>query len=434
MSDLGRLIAILLIILGNAFFVAAEYALVTCRRPRLQELAGQGNRRAALALKITDEPVRFISTIQLGVTVFSILLGAVGQPLLVHLLDPVLATSLAFLLAFALVTYLHIILGELVPKGIALARREETALLLAVPLEAFYILSAPLVAFLRASAGAILRSFRMAPALPGVIVASEEELRMIVAAAEEKGIIEEAEEEMLYKVFDFADTEAFEVMIPRHETVALPIGASTREWLATVVDIPHTRYPVYRGSLDQIAGILNVHDVVPVLYKEGIEGVRLERLLRPAFLVPERKNLGALLADFRRTRQQMAIVVDEYGTTTGIVTLEDLLEEIVGEIASEYELPDESVRRLGERTALVDGAFPLDDFNEQFAQALPLGEYHTLAGFVFGLLGRAPVQGDEVAWGGLRFRVAKVKGLRIAELVVDLPPAMSSQPPSPLAR
>src|SRR3990170_1817568 len=213
---------------------------------------------------------------------------------------------------------------------------------------------------------------------------------------------------MLYKVFDFADTEAFEVMIPRHETVALPIGASTREWLATVVDVPHTRYPVYRGSLDQIAGILNVHDVVPVLYKEGIEGVRLERLLRPAFLVPERKNLGALLADFRRTRQQMAIVVDEYGTTTGIVTLEDLLEEIVGEIASEYELPDESVRRLG--------------------------EYHTLAGFVFGLLGRAPVQGDEVAWGGLRFRVAKVKGLRIAELVVDLPPAMSSQPPSPLAR
>ena len=156
--------------------------------------------------------------------------------------------------------------------------------------------------------------------------------------------------------------------------------------------------------------------------------------LRDAHGPPERKNLGALLADFRRTRQQMAIVVDEYGTTTGIVTLEDLLEEIVGEIASEYELPDESVRRLGERTALVDGAFPLDDFNEQFAQALPLGEYHTLAGFVFGLLGRAPVQGDEVAWGGLRFRVAKVKGLRIAELVVDLPPAMSSQPPSPLAR
>src|SRR3990172_6376951 len=243
MSDLGRLIAILLIILGNAFFVAAEYALVTCRRPRLQELAAQGNRRAALALKITDEPVRFISTIQLGVTVFSILLGAVGQPLLAHLLDPVLATSLAFFLAFALVTYLHVTLGELVPKGIALARREETALLLAVPLEAFYILSAPLVAFLRASAGAILRSFRMAPALPGVIVASEEELRMIVAAAEEKGIIEEAEEEMLYKVFDFADTEAFEVMIPRHETVALPIGASTREWLATVVDLPHTPPP-----------------------------------------------------------------------------------------------------------------------------------------------------------------------------------------------
>lgn len=418
-------VAVLFIVLANAFFVAAEYSLVTARRSRLNEMAAAGNRRARIALKIMDSPVRFIGTVQLGITTFSILLGAVGEPIVEQWIDePLLSHGVAFLIAFSVVTYLHVTLGELVPKAIALTKNESTALWVALPVEAFYLATYPLVWFLQESSNAFTRLFGIRPAPVGVVTHTEEEIRHIVAAAEETGVLEEQEEEMVYKVFDFADKEVHEVMVPRPEVVALSIELPPTEALAAMIDSPYTRYPVYRGSLEFIVGILHVRDLFSALYDRGIENVELEQLVRDAYVVPETKDLAAMLAEFRRTNQHMALVIDEYGSFEGIVTLEDLLEEIVGEIEDEYDLPDESLERLENGRLRIHGTFPIDDFNEQFEQELPQEDYHTVAGFVFGQLGRAAERGDEITYDGLRFEVIEVDGPRIERLEVEfLPPS-----------
>jgi putative hemolysin len=428
-----QILVVLVLVLGNAFFVAAEYALVTARRSRLQELAVAGSRRARIALRIMDSPVRFIGTVQLGITGFSIALGAVGEPIVEHWIDdPLLSTGIAFIVAFAFVTYLHVTLGELVPKAIALTKNESTALWVALPVEAVYIAARPLVWFLQESSNAFTRLFGIEPAPAGVVAHTEEDIRMIVAQAGQSGVVEEAEQEMLYKVFDFADKEAHEVMVPRPEVVAISVDLPPEECLAAVIDSPYTRYPAYRGSLDEIVGVLHVRDLFSKLYANGIENVQMEQLLRKPFLVPETKDLGALLTEFRVQNQHMAIVVDEYGAMQGIVTLEDLLEEIVGEIEDEYDLPDESVQRIDETRIRVDGTFPIDDFNEQFDQEVPVEDYHTVAGFVFGQLGRVAEEGDEVVWNGLRFGVIETEGARIEQLEVEfLGEAESEEVPEP---
>jgi putative hemolysin len=223
---------------------------------------------------------------------------------------------------------------------------------------------------------------------------------------------------MLYKVFDFADKEAADVMVPRPEVVALSIDLPPEQALEAVMDAPYTRYPVYRETLDDVVGILHVRDLFHTLRDRGMAEVRLEDIIRPAHIVPETKDLAALLTEFRRTNQHMAIVVDEYGETEGIVTLEDLLEEIVGEIEDEFDLPDESVEQVDDDTIKIDGTFPIDDFNERFHTDLPVEDYHTVAGFVFGLLGRAPEPGDDVSHDGMRFDVLEVDGSRIEKLAV----------------
>ena len=419
MSDFLRILVIFLLVLGNAVFVAAEYALVTARRGRLEARAKAGSRPARTALRMLDEPVRFISTVQVGITVFGILLGALGEPLLSRYFDDWMSRSVAFLLSFLILTYLSVVLGELVPKSIALQRAERLAVWLAVPLDWLGRVSYPLVWVLQRSANGIARLFGVQPAPAGMTMHTEEDIRLIVAQTEE---IHEAEEEMLYKVFDFADKEAHDVMVPRPEVVALSVDLPPQEALAAVIDSPFTRYPVYRGSLDDVLGILHVRDLFRALYDRGIENVEMEELIRPAYVVPETKDLGALLAEFRSQNQHMAIVVDEYGGVAGIVTLEDLLEEIVGEIEDEYDLPDESVERLDERRIRIAGTFPIDDFNEQFGQEIPQEDFHTVAGFVFGELGRAPGEGDEILWNGLRFDVVETDGTRIGKLEVEFVP------------
>jgi putative hemolysin len=415
-SDFLRIVVILLLVLGNAVFVAAEYSLVTARRGRLVELAKRGNRRARTALRLLDEPVRFISTVQVGITVFGILLGALGEPLLSSWFGDWLSRGLSFLLSFLILTYLSVVLGELVPKSIALQRAERLALWLAVPLDWLGRLTYPLVWILQKSANAIARLFGVQPAPAGMTMHTEEDIRLIVAQTEE---IEQAEEEMLYKVFDFADKEAHDVMVPRPEVVALSVDLPPQETLAAVIDSPYTRYPVYRGSLDDVIGILHVRDLFGALYDQGIENVVIEEIVRPSYVVPETKDLASLLGEFRRQNQHMALVVDEYGAVQGIVTLEDLLEEIVGEIEDEYDLPDESVERIDDTRIRIHGTFTIDDFNEQFGSELPHEDYHTVAGFVFGELGRAPQPGDEVEHDGLRFEVIEVDGQRIERLEVE---------------
>ena len=418
MSDAGRISLVFLLVLGNAIFVAAEYALITARRGRLEERAEKGGRGARTALDLMDEPVRFISSVQVGITVFGIALGAVGEPLVSHYLD-FLPRAAAFVVSFTVLTYLSVTLGELVPKAIALQKAERLAVALAAPIDLLSRVAYPLVWVLNHSANAVLHLVRVKPAPAGMIAFTREDIRHSVAAAEDVGEIQTAEEEMLYKVFDFAEKEASDVMVPRPEVVGISVEMPPEEALRAVLESPYTRYPVFRGSLDDILGILHVRDLVSALHDSGIAEVELAALLRPAYVVPETKDLAALLAEFRKTNQHMSVVVDEYGSTVGVVTLEDLLEEIVGEIEDEFDLPDESVERVDETTIRIDGTFPIDDFNEEFGTTLEHEDYHTVAGFVFDLIGRAAAPGDEVLTDGLRLTVLDVEGSRIQRLEVE---------------
>jgi putative hemolysin len=414
-----RVLVVLLLVLGSALFVAAEYALITARRARLEERASSGNRGARAALRLMDEPVRFISSTQLGITVFAILVGAIGEPLISGLMEPPLSNTVAFLIAFTILTYLSVVLGELVPKAVALQKAEALAMVLAVPLDFLGRVAHPIVWVLQVSASAVLKVLRVKPAPAGMIAYTREDIRHSVAAAEDHGELEQAEEEMLYKVFDFASKEVSAVMVPRPDVVAIAVEMPPEEALRAVVDSPFTRYPVYRESLDDVVGILHVRDLFGAIHDLGIAAVELESIVRPAYVVPETKDLAALLADFRREKQHLAIVIDEYGDMEGIVTLEDLLEEIVGDIEDEFDLPDTSIERIDETHILIDGTYTIDDFNEEFDTGLEQEDFNTMAGLVFGELGRAPEVGDEVKVNGLCLRVREIDGSRIMRLEVE---------------
>ncbi|HEY3921541.1 MAG TPA: hemolysin family protein [Gaiellaceae bacterium] len=413
-----ELLALAGLILLNAFFVAAEYGLVTSRRTRIRELAREGNRRARAVLRITSDPPRFIAAMQLGVTVTSLAIGALGEQVLAHRFDRVMASALAVVLALLVITFLHVVVGELVPKGIALSHPERTALAVSAPVRAFFTVLSPLIWLLQRSTEVVLRALGQEPPGAEHDAHSEAELRMLLSSSADQGEIERGEQEMVTRVFDFADKEVTDVMVARPEVVALSIGLPPEEALQAVLDSPYTRYPVYRESLDDIVGVLHVRDLIGAMHDRGLASVNLEEILRPAIVVPETKDLAALLAEFRRTQQHLAVVINEYGTMEGIVTLEDLVEEIVGEIEDEFDVPDESVERVDEDTVRVDGTLNIDDFNEEFECNLPAEDYHTIGGFVFGELGRPAEPGDEVTHDGMVFRVDSVEGQRVERLTV----------------
>jgi putative hemolysin len=414
-----ELLALLGLILLNAFFVAAEYSLVTSRRTRIRELEREGNRRARDVLRITSNPPHFIAAMQLGVTLTSLAIGAFGEQVFAHLFDPIMATFLAVILALLIITYLHVVLGELVPKGIALGHPERIALAVSTPVRGFFWVMGLLIWVLQRSTEAVLKL--LGQKSPGAenTAHSEVELRMLLSTSAEQGEIERGEQEIVDKVFDFADKDVADVMVPRPDVLALSVVMPAEEVLRVVLDSPYTRYPVYRESLDEIVGVLHVRDLVAAMHDRGIAAVSVEQLLRPAPMVPETKGLLALLAEFKRTKQHMAIVIDEYGSMEGIVTLEDLLEEIVGEITDEFDDPEEeSIERIDDDTVRIDGTMSIDDFNDRFDIELPDADYHTVAGFVFGALDRTAEPGDEVTHDGTVFHVDEVEGQRIVRLTV----------------
>jgi CBS domain containing-hemolysin-like protein len=423
MTVLVELVAVVLLILLNAFFVAGEYALVTVRRTRVKELADEGSRTARSVMKITSDPPHFIAAMQLGVTLTSLAIGALGERVLSEFFDQWLATVLAVLLAFLFITFLHVVVGELVPKGIALSYSERVALAVSAPVRLFFFVFKPLIWVLQRSSELAQHAIGIDPSFSEGVAHSEAELKMLLEVSTEHGEIEKDEREMLYKVFDFAEKEVADVMVPRPDVAGLAIDLAPEEAMAAMLEAPYTRYPVYRETLDDIVGILHVRDLVASFHNGGGDAVALADLLRAPYVVPETKDLGALLADFRRTSQHIAVVVDEYGATAGIVTLEDLLEEIVGDIEDEFDLPNELVERLSETTVRIDGSFTIDDFNEEFGTGLDTEDFHTVAGFVFGHLGRAAEVGDAVAEDHVRFRVLETSGSRIQRIEVEFLPA-----------
>jgi CBS domain containing-hemolysin-like protein len=413
-----ELVGVALLILLNAFFVAAEYGLVTARRTRIIELHHQGNRRARDVLRITGDPPRFIAAMQLGVTLTSLGIGALGEHTLSREFDTWMATALAIALAYLILTFFHVVVGELVPKGIALRHSEGTALSVSVPVRAFFVVAQPLIWVLQKSTNVVLGWFNVEPPGAERDVLSEAELRMLVSRSTREGEIEEDEQQMIDKVFVFGDKDAADVMVPKPDVTAISVEMPVGEALETVLDHPYTRYPVYRETLDDIAGVLHVRDLFSAIQDQPVDDVRLDDLLRPAYIVPETKDLASLLQEFRRTNNHFAVVVDEYGAMVGICTLEDLIEEIVGEIEDEFDVPEEQIEQVDDDTWRLDGRFPIDEFNDRFGTELPDEDFHTVAGFVFGQLGRAPEPGDDVSYNGLRFDVLEVEGNRIERLAV----------------
>jgi putative hemolysin len=427
MSDALRVCALLGLVAANAFFVIGEYAVVTARRTVIAARAERGSNGARAALRLMSDPVRVISTVQVGITAVGILTGAIGEPLVRDLLGGAVPTWLGFLIAFAAITYVSVVLGELVPKALTLDRAETLAVLIARPIELLARALSPVVWVLEASAGAVLRLFGIREVVAGASVRSAEELQAIVDEAEGSGVIPRAQEELLHNVFDFVRQEARDVMVPAPDVAWLEADATVDAALDFIEGRPHSRYPVGEGSLDRLVGVVHVRDVVAAARRDP--EARVREAAHPAPIVPETKDLGALLRELRERRQHLAIVADEYGGTAGIVTLEDILEELVGEIEDEYDLPDDTLTWIDERTVSVAGSMTIDDFNEAIGTGLPQGDARTMAGLVFNALGRRPAAGDAVTIDGAELRVERVVGLRITRLRVRLPAGVARGSP-----
>ena len=428
MSDLVRVLAVLGLVAANAFFVIGEYAVVTARRAALAARAEAGSAGARAALRLMDDPVRVISTVQVGITAIGILTGAIGEPLVRELLGDWIPAWLGFVIAFAVITYLSVVLGELVPKALTLARAEALAAIVSPPIELMSIGLRPVVGVLEASARILLRPFGVHSVTAGDSIRSSDELRALVDEAEGVGVIPRAQEEMLHNVFDFALREAADVMVPAPEVDWLDADLSADAALARTVDHRRSRYPVCNGSLDRLVGVVHIQEVVAAVHKDPAMPVRT--LAQPTLVVPETKDLGALLRELRQERQQLAVVADEYGATAGILTMEDILEEIVGEIEGEYDLPDDTLTRVDDHTLLIAGSMSIDDFNETVHTSLPQDGARTMAGLVFNALGRRPEQGDAVTVDAVRLTVEEIDGMRISRLRVELTPS----PPPESAR
>jgi putative hemolysin len=430
MDDSLRILAVFALIGANAFFVIGEFAVVTARRSGLTAAAESGSRRATAALRLMDDPVRVISTVQVGITALGILTGAVSEPLVRHLLGDAIPTWLAVVIAFTIVTYLSVLFGELVPKALTLDRAETLAAVVARPIEVISRVVRPVVWVLERSAEVILKPFGITEIVAGESIRSPEELRALVDEAEESGVIPRAQEELLHNIFDFASREVRDIMVPASEAVWLEASLDPNAALDRALEAPHGRYPVAMGSLDHVVGIVLLPDLVAAARGRARQDAdTIADLARPALVVPETKDVGALLREMREQRQQLGVVVDEYGATAGIVALEDVLEEIVGEIEDEFDLPDATLRRVDDTTVEVAGSMTIDDFNEVVGTALPQDRgARTMAGLVFDELGRRPRVGDAVTFDGVTLTIIAMDGLRITQLRVApvAPPAAAA--------
>ncbi len=393
MDDLLRILALVALIAGNAFFVIGEYSIVAARRSALAARPGKG---AALALQLMDDPVRVISTTQAGITAIAILTGAVGEPAVRHLLGDGLPHWLGFAIAFAVVTYFSTVFGELVPKALTLDRAEALAARISRPVDWLARLFRPIVWVLQVSANFLLKPFGITEVMTGETVRTAEELRAIVDEAEGAGVIPAAQEELLHNVFDFATLEVRDVMVPAPDVAWLEASQIAEDALRVVVETSHERYPVAAESLDHLVGIVHFRDLLAS--RESTVG----ELARPALVVPTTKDLGGMLRELREGRQQMAIVVDEYGGTAGIVTVHDILEELVGELENEFDLPSTALEWIDETTVEVAGSMTIDDFNETTGATLPQRGPRTIAGLAFDALGRRPAPGDVALVDGAR--------------------------------
>jgi len=420
-SVIVGLVLIVALVLANAFFVAAEFALVGARRTRLDELARAGDRKATLARRAVQSLDRYISATQLGITLSSLGLGWIGEPALAHLIDgsftwlpagaQALAThTVAVAIAFIIITVLHIVLGELVPKAVALLYPEEVSSWLAAPLMAFtWVMAAP-IKVLNGTANRLLRWAGVRAPGAHERVHSPEEIRMLVEQSSEGGLLESQDARLLEGVFEFSEKNAEDVMTPRTDMEAIEADLPVEEAADVVALARRSRYPVFVDSLDEIVGVVHAKNILTALRQAP--GTTVREIMRPPLFVPGTREVEDVLADMKRLKVHLAIVLDEYGGTAGLVTMEDLLEEIVGEIFDEYD-PAEGMPVDPAGGSTLEGAMPISEFNAEYATQLDDADYTTLGGFLFGQLGRLPKPGDQIPTGELTFEIVEMDGRRV---------------------
>lgn len=430
----GRLLAIIVLVLLNAFFVGAEFALVRSRRTRLEAMVRSGDRLARFAVRASSNISRILSASQLGVTLASLGLGWVAESTVGEVFEHLFANlpfaielsmrlTLAATVALIIVTYLHVVFGELVPKAAALNHPEALARWLAPPLLFFAWITTPFTYFLNKSSQVILHALGQEKAGSEEAVHSPEEIRLLVEQSQESGQMQAHDADLIDAVFEFSEKNAREVMTPRTALVALPVEATLSEVLNVVQESGLSRYPVYDESIDNIIGVVLAKDLLKLLApRANTEAFDLPSIMRPVHVIPGSREVEEVLADFKRLKEHMAVVLDEYGGTAGVVTMEDLLEEIVGEILDEYDTSEDAEAPLDTRAGdtLVPGSTHIGELNEHFTLTIPDEDYTTIGGYVFGVLGRLPVVGDRVVAGGAIFTVREMDGRRIESLSVDL--------------
>jgi CBS domain containing-hemolysin-like protein len=428
-SVLWRLAGLVALVCANGFFVAAEFSIVTVRKTRVDQLIAEGHSWARSVRRAITAPDRYIAATQVGITMASLGLGWIGEPSLATVLQPSLAFlpatlalttahTVAVTIAFTLITAVEIVLGELVPKWIALERAETTAMLVVKPLELFMRVLWPFIHLLHGTAQAIVTALGLHGEGHRGGVHSEEELKMLVTASQEAGVLEEQEEQMLHRVFDFADLTAGQVMVPRTEIVAVAADTPRDDLLELLSRTGHTRLPVYRTNMDDMIGILYVTDLLRPLDRGG--AVNAGTLAREALMVPETLPADDVLAEMRRRNVREALVIDEYGGTAGLVTFTSLMERIIGDLGAPS---GESLRihTLLDGSAEIDGLVLVSDVNEQFGLHIDEDTYTTVGGFVLGQLGRRPQLGDTVTVENRTIRVDALDGIRVARVWLSRP-------------
>src|SRR6202522_446288 len=438
-----RVFLILLLVAANAFFAAAEFSLVSVRDTRIQQLIESGRIGARIVQRLHQHLDEVVNGVQLGITIVSLTLGWIGEPMVARLVEgmefvhrvphaQIYAHTIAIIIAFSLITYMHVLLGELVPKTLALQRSEHIALAVAAPMEAFLTVTRPILFFMRRSGGLVLRLFGPRAPRRGGAVHSPDELKLIVTASRQFGQIPESQEEMIHNAIELDSITVRQVMVARPDIFSLPSDLNLDEALNRVVEGQHSRIPVYdpqRGR-EHIVGVL--------YYKELVRWVRLRlvnlgqplalriartqigQIMHDVLVVPETKVLAELLAEFKQRRRHLAVVVDEFGSTAGGITVEDILEQLVGDIEDEFDVSPPQPELKDESVLLLEGAVNIRDLETQQGLLLPRDAgFETLAGFVLARLQRIPYLGESFEYEGHRYTVAEMEGHRIARVKIE---------------
>ena len=427
-SILFNLFVIALLLFSNGFFVAAEFSMVSVRKTRITQLTNEGNFSAKVALEALKDLDKFIAAVQLGVTISSIGLGWVGEATLVRMVEPLFqflpanyqlaaAHTISITIAFSLITVLHVVIGELMPKSIALQFPERTSLFIALPMKLITKLFNPLICILNGLANFLLRFLRIPPSQTSHLAHSIEELNMLINASYNEGVLNETEKEMLHNVFKFSDLTAKQVMVPRTDMACIPSDINFDELNTLTTESQYTRYPVYEENLDHISGIIHVKDLYGLSLRK--EDFSVEKLLRPVLLVPETITMDNLVREFKKRQGQMAIVIDEFGGTSGLITLEDVLEEIFGEVQDEFDADEEAdIREISENIYLTNAMMRLDEITEFFEVEIIDEDVDTIGGLVVKVLGRIAEVGDIVEIQNLELNVKEIDGARITKLII----------------